>query len=370
MKRYGNLYKQIYDFENLYNAYIKARKNKRYRQEVLAFTANLEENLISIQNELVWETYKVGKYREFYVYEPKKRLIMALPFRDRVVQWAIYQVINPIFEKGFQFHSYACRKDKGTHNAAKNVQNWLKEVNKTQKEYYYLKLDISKYFYRVNHRILLEILGRKIKDEQLLNLFKNLIKNEGQNFGLPLWTEPGETALVENVGMPIGNLTSQLFANVYLNELDTFVKHTLREKYYTRYMDDVIILNESKERLHQVLKEIENFVNEKLELHLNNKTALRPVKTGICFVGFRIWWSHKRMKKKTLVKMKSRIKYITKEYRRNNITFQKANATMQSYFGIMRHFESYTLRKNIVRNFNFERSERNKENIITDNIEF
>ena len=124
-------------------------------------------------------------------------------------------------------------------------------------------------------------------------------------------------------------------------------------------MDDVIILNESKERLHQVLKEIENFVNEKLELHLNNKTALRPVKTGICFVGFRIWWSHKRMKKKTLVKMKSRIKYITKEYRRNNITFQKANATMQSYFGIMRHFESYTLRKNIVRNFNFERSERN-----------
>ena len=123
IKRYGNLYEKIYSFENLYNAYLKARKNKRYREEVLRFTANLEENLITIQNELVWETYKVGRYREFYVYEPKKRLIMALPFKDRVVQWAIYQVIQPIFDKGFLVHSYACRKGKGTHNAADTVQN-------------------------------------------------------------------------------------------------------------------------------------------------------------------------------------------------------------------------------------------------------
>lgn len=357
IKRYGNLYEKIYSFENLYNAYLKARKNKRYREEVLRFTANLEENLITIQNELVWETYKVGRYREFYVYEPKKRLIMALPFKDRVVQWAIYQVIQPIFDKGFLVHSYACRKGKGTHNAADTVQNWLKEIKRKNEDFYYLKLDISKYFYRVNHEVLLGILGRKIKDESLMKLFEKLVNSEDKNFGLPLWTELGEVELVEGVGMPIGNLTSQLFANIYLNELDSFVKHTLREKRYIRYMDDVIILNESKERLKQILPEIEIFLEDHLQLHLNNKTALRPVKTGICFVGFRIWWSHKRLKKKTFVKMKSRIRYISNSYSKNKIDFHSANQTMQSYFGIMKHFDSHNLRKHIVRDFIFRKKE-------------
>lgn len=123
MKRYGNLYEQIYDFENLYQAYLKARKNKRYRAEVLEFSANLEENLIQIQNELIWKMYQVGRYREFYVYEPKKRLIMALPFKDRVVQWAMYLVLNPLFNKTFIEHSYACRVGKGTHRAADKLQH-------------------------------------------------------------------------------------------------------------------------------------------------------------------------------------------------------------------------------------------------------
>lgn len=349
LKRYNKLYEQIYDFENLYASYLEARKNKRYKHEVLEFSANLEENLISLQNELIWEEYRVGKYREFFVYEPKKRLIMCLPFRDRVVQWAIYRVIAPFFMKGFYRHSYACIKKRGTHAAADTLQSWLVKVK--DEEYYHLKLDMSKYFYRVNHDILLKIILKKIKDKKVLNLLEGLIKSEGNKFGLPLWHEPGETDLIGSVGMPIGNLTSQLFANIYLNELDKFVKQTLREKYYIRYMDDVIILNKDKEKLHLVKKEIEYFINNDLELHLNNKTALRPVKTGINFVGFRIWHNHRRMKKKSLVKMKKRIKYIQKAYSRGEIGFKEANATMQSYFGIMQHFESYTLKKNILKDF-------------------
>ena len=190
-----------------------------------------------------------------------------------------------------------------------------------------------------------------------MKLFEKLINCEDKNFGLPLWTEPGEVELVEGVGMPIGNLTSQLFANIYLNELDTFVKHTLREKMYIRYMDDVIILKDSKERLKQILPEIEIFLEEHLQLHLNNKTALRPVKTGISFVGFRIWWSHKRLKKKTFVKMKNRIRYLSNSYSKNRIDFHSANQSMQSYFGIMKHFDSHNLRKHIVRDFIFRKKE-------------
>lgn len=157
MKKLKDLYPQVYDFENIYQAYREARKCKRYRDEVLSFSANLEENLIEIQNELIWKTYRLGRYREFYIWEPKQRLVMALPFKDRVVQWAIYRVLNSLLERRYILDSYACRVGFGAHRAVDRLQYWLRYLDRKHARVYVLKLDISKYFYRVDHDVLMDI---------------------------------------------------------------------------------------------------------------------------------------------------------------------------------------------------------------------
>lgn len=350
MKTIKNLYAGIYDFENLYIAWELARKGKRYREEVLEFTNNLEENLINIQNHLIYETYEVGKYRPFYVYEPKKRLIMALPFRDRVVQWAVYRKLYPILDKQLIFDSYACRIGKGTHAAADRLQYWLRQTERREERYYYLKLDISKYFYRVDHEVLINILKKKIKDEQLLKLLERIINSEDTKFGLPAGMEADQVPVNErlaDVGMPIGNLTSQMFANLYLNELDQYAKHNLKLHYYIRYMDDVIILHKDKKYLSEVKEEVERYLKEELHLDLNNKTAIRPASMGIDFVGFRIWATHRKLKKKTARKIKARIKYLVKELNEGKEVKGTLEKSIASYKGTLKHCDSYGFREGL-----------------------
>lgn len=348
MKRYGHIYEQIYDFENLYLAYLEARKGKRYRDEVLEFSANLEENLIEIQNELIWKMYEVGRYREFYVIEPKKRLVMALPFKDRVVQWAIYRVLNPIFDKCFIEHSYACRKGKGTHQAANKMESWLRKVDRKPKQYYYLKMDISKYFYRVDHDAAVKILKRRMKDPDVIWLLEKIIRSDQMAFGLPLWTDPADCdERLYDKGIPIGNLTSQLLANIYLNELDQFCKNKLKARYYARYMDDFVILHHNKDHLNSLRYEIEIFLNNKLKLHLNNKTCIRPISLGLEFVGYRIWPTHRKLKKKTAKKIRRRVKYLTCKHEKGEIKWEQLNASIQSYMGILKHCDSYGLQRSI-----------------------
>jgi retron-type reverse transcriptase len=176
MKRFNHLYEQIIDYENLWCAYLNAKKGKRFRGEVLEFSNNLEENLIHIQNELIYKSYRIGKYKEFYIHEPKKRLIMALPFKDRVIQWAIYQVLEPLFDKQFILDSYACRKGMGVQKAAERLQYWLRKLERSHKKPYCLKLDISKYFYRIDHNVLLNMLDRRINDKDLMWLLEIIIR--------------------------------------------------------------------------------------------------------------------------------------------------------------------------------------------------
>lgn len=350
MKTINDLYPKIYDFENIYAAWEEARKGKRYRTDVLKFSNNLEENLINIQNHLIYESYKMGKYHSFYVYEPKKRLVMSLPFPDRVVQWAIYRQLFPLLNKQFIFDSYACRKGKGTHSAADKLQYWLRQVDRKPERYYYLKLDISKFFYRIDHEILLKILRRKISDKKLLNLLSLIINSEETNFGLPLWFEPDmctpEERLSE-IGIPIGNLTSQMFANLYLNELDQLLKHKFRIHYYIRYMDDVIILHKDKKHLGYLKEQIELFLNDELHLHLNNKTTIRPISMGIDFVGFRIWPTYRKLKKATSNKIKTKVKHLVSARNRNLITEESLERSIASYKGILKHFNSYGFRKSL-----------------------
>lgn len=354
------LFPKIIDFENLYIAALEAKKEKRFREEVLKFNINLEENLIIIQNELIYKTYEVGKYKQFYICEPKKRLIMALPFKDRVIQWAIYRHLYPIYDKQFIYDSYGCRVGKGTHRAADRLQYWLQQVDRRQQKYYYLKLDISKYFYRVNHAILLDILRKRIEDKELMWLLETIVNNEDVPFGLPAGMEADQCPEDERLfdaGMPIGNLTSQLFANVYLNELDQYVKHDLKIHYYIRYMDDIIILSDDKKYLHQVKEDIEIFLKEKLALDLNKKTAIRPISCGTEFVGFRLWPTHRKLKKGTIKKIKGRVKRLQKAYANGSINFEKVNASMQSYFGVMKHFNSYNFKTKLLNDTSFQRDE-------------
>lgn len=350
MKSIKNIYEKIYDFENLYEAWEQARKGKRYREDVLIFNRNLEEHLIEIQNELIYEMYEVGKYHSFYVYEPKKRLIMSLPFRDRIVQWAIYQQLFPFYEKAFIEDSYACRRGKGTHKAADKLQYWLRQTDRKPERYYYLKMDIAKYFYRVDHDILLKILSRRIKDTKLLNLLGKIINCESMSFGLPVGKEPDEVEITDrlcNKGMPIGNLTSQMFANIYLNEVDQYAKHELKLHYYIRYMDDIIILHHDKKYLAKIKEQLRIFLDDNLRLDLNKKTAIRPCSTGIEFVGYRIWSTHRKLKKKTAVKIKRSIKKQIEMVCIGKESREKLARSIDSYRGILSHCNSHGLRQKL-----------------------
>ena len=343
MKTIKGLFGKIIDFENLYEAWDAARKGKRYRDEVMRFSSDLESNLIEIQNELIWGTYQVGRYRPFFVYEPKKRLVMALPFRDRVVQWAIYRQLFPLIEKGFIGDSYACRKGKGSHKAADRLQYWLRQTDRKPEKYYFLKLDVSKYFYRVDHAVLLDILRRKINDEELISLLGKIINCEETKFGLPVGCDPDAINPDEwlgNVGMPIGNLTSQMFANLYLNEVDQFAKHELRLHFYIRYMDDIIILHPDKRFLWEVKDKIEQFLNDNLHLQLNRKTTIRPCSMGIDFVGYRIWATHRLLKKSTARRAKERIGLLAAALETGEITQESFDRSVASYHGLTAHFDS------------------------------
>ena len=296
----------------------------------------------------------VNSYEIIYIYVPKKRLIMALQFRDRVLQWAVYRLLNPLYEKTYIKDSYACIKERGREKAASRLQYWLRQTERKPKQYYYLKLDISKFFYRVDHEVLLNILKRRIKDERLIKLFDKIINSEKRAFGLPLGVDPCEIdprEMLFDKGMPIGNLTSQMFANIYMNELDQYLKHELHLKYVIRYADDCIILHDSKEELWQVLEKVETFLLENLKLNLNNKTVIRPTTCNIDFVGYMINKDEIRLRSATVKRMRSRIKYIVKAYERGEMTLQEVNATMQSYFGLIKHCTNEGLRENIINGF-------------------
>ncbi len=350
MKVIDNIFDTICDFDELYDAHMNARKGKRFRPDVLEFTDRLEENLIEIQNELMYETYKVGKYRKFYVKEPKLRLVMALQYRDRVVQWAIYKQLNPFYDKLFIEDSYACRIGKGSHRAADRLQYWLKQVSRKPEKWYYLKLDISKYFYRVDHEVLLSILERRVKDQRLMRLLHKIVNCEDTKFGLPAGFSPEdctEDMWLSSVGMPIGNLTSQLFANIYLNELDQYCKHELNVHYYIRYMDDIIILSSDKPLLHRLKTEIEIFLKDNLRLDLNNKTAIRPVELGIDFVGYKIWSTHRKLKKKTARRIMIAVKKKCQLVKCSCMTIEEFYRATASFCGVLMHCDSFGLRRKL-----------------------
>ena len=286
MKTYKNLYPRITSFANLYQAFRAARKGKRDRAAVAAFEFDLESNLLALAAELRDQTYQPGSYTSFYIYEPKRRLVSAAPFRDRVVHHALCSVIEPIWEKRFIHTSYACRLGKGTHRALDQAHAWVKRYR------YAFHGDIVKYFPAIDHAVLRALLARRIADSQTLWLVDQIL-NSGAGIladEYPMTYFPGDDLLaaLRPRGLPIGNLTSQFWANVYLHELDKFVKHDLRCPAYLRYMDDFVLFADSKQALHEWRSQITVFLAAHLRLVVHpRKSTVVPTRSGLDFCGFR-----------------------------------------------------------------------------------
>jgi len=331
MKRINNIYDQINSFENIHNAYLKAKKGKCYKKEVLEFSARLEENLIEIHNELQYGSYKTGTYKKFKVYDPKERLILALPFKDRVVHHALNNIIEPIFDSKFIFDSYACRKNKGSIAAMKRLRKFIDIESIKGEKVYYLKADVAKYFYSIDHDVLKALVRRKIKCQKTLALIDNIIDS------------------TENPGIPIGNLSSQLFANIYLDALDHKIKDDWGIKSYVRYMDDFIILSKSKSLLRDLLYDI-YFILKKLKLNFNKKTRIDTINRGIDFVGYRLFASFTLLRKRIYRKNTRKFKKFSRLYLHGNIEQKRIRQSIDSLLGICKHCQSFRARENILKN--------------------
>ncbi len=293
MKRINNLYDKIYELKNLYSAYYKARRRKQNKSDIIEYSTNLEKNIKELQNQLIEECCNVGNYKYFKINDPKERIICAADFKERVLHHAIVNILDKYFENYQIFDTYACRKDKGTHKAVKRAYIMAKSNE------CYLKLDIRKYFDSVDHNVLKNQLRNKFKDKKLLKLLYKIIDSYNTN---------------KDKGIPIGNLTSQYFANFYLSFMDKFIKNDLRIKSYVRYMDDFIIFNNNSEEINEILVKLKQYLQDNLLLQIKppiiNKTG-----NGAPFLGFKIYNNKIILSKRSKTRFKN--KFI--EYERNYI---------------------------------------------------
>jgi retron-type reverse transcriptase len=310
MKRYGSLFPAFVSFSNLHLAYQKARKGASAKRETQSFTFHLEEALFALQNELQTGTYQPSPYRYFKIYDPKERQISVATFRDRVVHHALINIMEPIYERSFIHDSYATRKGKGTHKAGARAQQFLGRGN------WFWKCDIDKYFDSIRQDVLMNIIGRKIKDQRLLALTGLIIRNGGQ----------------DGVGLPIGNLTSQFFANVYLDRFDHFVKEELGMSNYLRYMDDFVLFHPDKSVIKSARPRVEHFLTHQLHLRLKPRACfLNHSANGLTFLGRRIFPRLVRIARPNLQRMKKRITRRENEYAQGLISSDKYLAAINSY---------------------------------------
>ncbi len=346
MKTYKNLYPQIITFANLYLAFLSARKGKRDRVAVADFELDLERKLITLSDELQQQTYTPGNYTSFYIQEPKTRLISAAPFRDRVVHHALCQVIEPIWERRFIHHTYACRVGKGTHRALDKSHCWVRQYR------YAFHGDIVKYFPAIDHQIMRSLLSRRIADSQTMWLIEQIIQNgaDVQAAQTPRIYFPGDDlfAITRPRGLPIGNLSSQFWANVYLHELDKFVKQELRCPAYLRYMDDFVLFSDDKTQLHEWRQAIQTFLAQNLRLLLHpRKSVTFPTHTGLDFCGFRLYPTHRRLRRSSVRRFVRRFRWQRAAYQRGELPLESVHTSVRSWIAHAAHGDTWRLRKRI-----------------------
>lgn len=358
MKTYKHLWEKFCAFENLQESYKKARKYKSSAPAVIEFEKHWQLNLLMLKKELESKTYKPLPLRKFVLRDPKTRIICVSNFRDRIVHHALVNVLQPIFEPRFIHDSYASRKGKGNTPALNRFDHFKRKItrngklvhearNKNQVIGFALKCDIKHYFETVDHEVLLQILASRVNDEGVLLLARKILENYKTD--------------LHGKGMPLGNWTSQWFANVYLNELDKFIKHVLKAKYYIRYVDDFVILHHSKKTLHYYESRIFEFLKSlKLELH-PNKCKIIPLVRGVSFLGFRVFYYHKLVRKRNVLKLKKRSSELLDDYEIGKSGMNEMLEVMYGWNAYAMHGNTYKLRKNLVSELNSKLELHSKE---------
>ncbi len=331
-----------------------AARARRYRDSVADFNFHLEDEVEMLHRELTNKTYKHGKYRVFNVYDPKKRLIAAAPFRDRVVHHAVHDVIEPFIDETFIYDSYACRKDKGTHKAVDRAQSFLR-ANR-----FCLHGDVKKYFPSIDHGILKEIFAKRTIDTDLAWLVNGIIDSARQL---------SETSLSldgHDKGLPIGNLTSQFFANLYLNELDYFVKFDLR-RHYIRYMDDFLVFGNDKKALINIKEQVRDFLNEKLTLRMHEgKSQIYNTANGLKFLGFRIYRNYRRLASDNVRRFKKRLRKFTYLFENDKINENRISDSVRCWVAHSKYANTGGLRNNISSGLKTNRLEDSLKGILLD----
>ena len=347
MKTFKNLYPQIHSFANLELAFHKARRGKRGKSNVAAFEWNLDQELLHLQAELQNETYRPGGYRHFHIYDGKPRRISAAPFRDRVVHHALCNLIEPIWEARFIHDSYACRTGKGTHAALDRCTHFARRYP------YVLQCDIVQFFPSVDHDILRQQLAHHLACPPTLRLIDKIVATgqgiHDERYEMQWFPGDNLLAAMRHRGLPIGNQTSQFWANVYLHELDQFVKHQLHCPAYLRYCDDFMLFAPDKPTLHHWRREIEQFLTTlRLKIHAH-KTAIHPVSIGIPFLGFTIFPDHRRLKQSNGLAFQRRYQQQRRLLAQGKISYEQLNQSVQAWIAHASHADTWGLRRSLLR---------------------
>jgi len=330
----------IISIENLFTAWQEFKKGKIKKKDVQLFVFSLEDNLFQLHRELKNKLYQHSKYTAFNISDPKPRKIHKATVRDRILHHAVFRILYPIFDKSFIFDSYSCRIEKGTHKAVSRLELFCRKLNRNnRRNIYVLKCDIKKFFASVNQKILVDLIKKKIQDKNAIWLIEKIIKSFNSG--------------IENKGIPLGNVTSQLFANIYLNEFDQFVKHKLKIKYYLRYCDDFLILGENEESLKNLIKPVDNFLKKELKLRLHpDKIIVRKLRQGVDFLGYVVLPYHRVLRTKTKRRMFNKLVEKRKELKNSLISKQYFNQSLQSYLGVLKHCKGYKVLTEINRIIN------------------
>ncbi|GAK53563.1 RNA-directed DNA polymerase [Candidatus Moduliflexus flocculans] len=351
MKRCGDLFERIIAFENLLNAAKAAQRGKRFQENVLRFNYRFEQELFALQDELRSKSYQPGDYRTFEIYEPKRRLISAAPYRDRVVHHALCNVVMPIFDRTFIRDSYANRTGFGTHRALRRFVGFFRSSR------YILQCDIRKYFPSIDHAILKTLIRRKIKCRETLWLIDTIIDHSNPQEPVTAYF-PGDDLLTpfeRRHGLPIGNLTSQFFANLYLNGFDHFVKETLFMQKYLRYVDDFALFDDDRERLADAKQRIDAFLATlRLTMH-PVKSQLFETRHGANVVGFRVLPDRIRVRTENLRRARRRLRQQQADYTAYRLNRQELTQSLRSWIAHLAHGNTWRLRGQLFARLAFAR---------------
>ncbi len=339
----SHTFEDIVSVENLLSAWREFECGKKSRKDVQDFSMHLMDNIFSLHHDLLNHTYKHGGYQAFKINDPKPRDIHKAPVRDRLLHHAIYRILYPFFDKTFTADSFSCRFEKGTHKSIKRFREFANKVSKNNtRTCWILKCDIRKFFANIDHEILTKILREHISDENIMDLLENVIGSFSAN--------------KNGVGLPLGNLTSQLFVNIYMNRFDQFAKHKLKSKFYIRYADDFVFFSEDKKVLEEKVILVGEFLEKELRLQLHpNKVFIKTLSSGVDFLGMVNFPDHRILRENTKRRMLKKLDGKRDDLHNDLIDEKAFNQSLQSYLGMLKHCKGWKIQNFIKSKYSIDK---------------